>query len=438
MTSTHRRRVVITGLGIVSPLGLGLPAHWAELEAGRGGVREIEGFPVDGLPTKAAGEVRQFSPKALALDKHRKTLGKNLKYMARDIQLAVGTAELAIADSGLQNSGFDPTRIGIDLGAGMISTDLDELAPAINLASRADGSFDFEVYGRDGLREIDPLWLLKYLPNMLACHITLLNDCQGPSNTITEGEAACNAALGEAVRIIERNKADLMITGGADSKIHPLSLIRMRLQNQMSHWDGPPEQACRPFDRHRSGWVPGEGGGILLLEALDHAERRGAKIYGEVLGYGSASDAYARGGLDPHGTGAELAVRAALRDAGLQPSQVGHVNAHGNATRLADLAESRALHRVFGRDVPVTALKGYIGSLASGCGAVELISSLAGSIRGVIPTTLNCDDLDPDCEIDVVRGGSRPTDNPVFLNLNFTRHGQAAAVVVRANTDASF
>ena len=166
---------------------------------------------------------------------------------------------------------------------------------------------------------IPPIWLLKYLPNMLACHISILIDCQGPSNTITEAEAASNLAIGEAARIIARGRADVMITGGADSKIHPLSLVRMSLLDQMSHWRGEPSKACKPFDARRDGWVPGEGAGILILEEREHALKRGARIYGEVLGFGSGCDARPGGGLDPDGVGTEIALRAALKGAGLDP-----------------------------------------------------------------------------------------------------------------------
>lgn len=433
---SSKRRVVITGLGLVSPLGIGLDAYWSALAEGRGGVAKLRAFEVDGLPNDVGGEVTKFDPKSLAISKHRKPLARNLRVMARDIQLAVAAAELAMVDAGLADGGFDPTRIGVDFGAGLISSELDELAPAINLASRPDGSFDYHVYGRQGIPEIPPLWLLKYLPNMPACHISILWDCQGPSNSITQAEAASNVAIGEACRIISRNRADLMISGGADSKIHPLSLIRMSLLGQMSTWQGGSSGACRPFDRDRDGWVPGEGAGLVILEEYEHAVKRGARIYGEVLGYGSGCDAMPSGGLDPEGGGTELAIRAALRDAGLEPDDIGHINAHGAATVESDLAEARALARVFhvgGRRVPVTALKGFFGNLFSGCGAVELIGSLLGVNKGLIPQVLNCDNPDPACDLNLVLGAPRPTSNPIFLTTNLTRHGQAAALIVRGN-----
>ena len=426
------RRVVITGLGLITPIGVGAPAVWSSLAEGRGAVARVRAFPVEGLPIDAAAEIDGFDPRALVLPKHKRALAKSLKYMARDIQLAVAAAELAIADAGLADGGVEPTRFGVDLGAGLISTELDELAAAINSASGDDG-FDYAVYGRDGIPQIQPIWLLKYLPNMLACHISILLDCQGPSNSITEAEAASNLAIGEAARIIAKGRADVMITGGADSKIHPLGLIRMTLLNQMSHWSGDPSQACRPFDVRRDGWVAGEGAGILILEEYEHARARGATIYGEILGFGSGCDAHPGGGLDPDGIGTEVAIRAALRDAGLDPSEIGHVNAHGAATVEADLAESRAFGRIFGPErVPVTALKGYVGNIVSGCGAIEALASLIGLNRGQIPPTINCDDPDPACRLDIVRSSPRATGNLTFVNTNLTRHGQAAALVVRA------
>ena len=438
------RRVVITGLGLVSPLGIGPEAYWAALSEGRGAVHKLTAFPVENLPNDVGGEVPDFNPKtwpkkySLPDPEHRKALTKSMKYMARDIQLAVAAAELAFADAGLAEGAIDPTRIGVDLGAGLISTELDELAPAINHASQNGGAFDYRIWGRESIGQIPPIWLLKYLPNMLACHISILLDCQGPSNTITEAEAASNLAIGEASRIIARGRADLMITGGADSKIHPLSLVRMSLLEQMSHWKGDPSGACRPFDTQRDGWVPGEGAGILVLEEREHALKRGARIHGEILGFGSGCDATPGGGLDPDGIGTEIAVNSALRDAGLAPSEVGHVNAHGAASKISDLAEARAFQRIFGgATVPVTALKGYMGNLVSGCGAVELIASLIGVNQGKIPQTLNCDELDPACVVDLVRGAARDTNNPTFLNTNLTRHGQAAALVVRGNSAAN-
>jgi len=427
------RRVVITGLGLVTPLGDSPDRVWTSLSEGHGVVHSLAAFRVAGLPNDVGGEIVDFDlMKGYALPKYRNALRKSRKYMARDIQLAVAAAQLAVADAGLVDGGIDPTRIGIDLGAGLISSELDEIAPAIEHASHAGKPFDFQVWGRESVGMIEPIWLLKYLPNMLACHISILIDCQGPSNTITEADASSNLAIAEAARIIARGRTDVMISGGADSKIHPLSLVRMALLDNMSRWKGEPSQACRPFDRRRDGWVPGEGAGILILEEREHALNRGARIHGEVLGGGSGCDAMPAGGLDPEGRGTQVAVTAALEEAGLAPSEIGHVNAHGSATRVSDLAEARAFERIFGpRGVPVTALKGYMGNLVSGCGAVELICSLIAVNRGRIPAILNCDQPDPEFELDLVLKLPRQTRNPCFVNTNLTPNGQAASLVIR-------
>jgi len=432
------RRVVITGLGLLSSLGDRPDRVLASLLAGRGAVRKLEAFRVGGLANDLGAEILGFELKNYALPKYRKALAKSKKYMARDIQLAVAAAQLALDDAGLVDGGVDPTRMGIDLGAGLLSSELDDIAPAITHSYPNGRDFDFQIWGRESIGLIEPLWLLKYLPNMLACHISILFDCQGPSNTITEGDASSNLAIAEAARVIARGKADVMITGGADSKIHPLSFVRMSLFQKMSRWKGEPSAACKPFDRRRDGLVPGEGAGILILEEREHALKRGARVHGEILGGASGCDAMEAGGLDPEGSGTEVAITAALFEAGVEPSQVGHVNAHGSSTEIADLAEARALGRVFGpRGVPVTALKGYLGNVGAAGGVVELIANLVGVNHGKIPAILNCNQPDPECNADLVVDGPRPTRKPIFVNTSLTPYGQAAAVVVRGGVTDS-
>jgi 3-oxoacyl-[acyl-carrier-protein] synthase II len=431
------RRVVITGLGLVTSLGDSPDRVLASLLEGRGAIRKVEAFAVAGLFNDICAEIRGFELKNYALPKYRKALAKNKKYMARDIQLAVAAAQLALDDAGLVDGGVDPTRIGIDLGAGIISSELDEIGPAIAHSYPNGRDFDFQTWGRESIGLIEPIWLLKYLPNMLACHNSILFDCQGPSNSITESDASSNLAIVEATRVIARGGADVMITGGADSKIHPLSFVRMCMLHKMSRWKGEPSEACKPFDRRRDGWVPGEGAGILILEEREHALKRGARIHGEILGGGSGCDAMPAGTLDPDGIGTEVAITAALSDAGIEPSQVGHINAHGSADVVGDIAEARAIGRIFGsRGVPVTALKGYMGNVSAGCGGIELIASLVGVNHGKIPAILNCTEPDPDISADLVLGSPRPIRNPVFVNTNLTALGQAAAVVVRGGSRA--
>ncbi len=306
--------------------------------------------------------------------------------MARDIQLAVAAAQLAVHDAGLAEGGVDPTRIGIDLGAGLISSELDEIAPAVAHATSNGTPFDYQTWGRESIRMIEPIWLLKYLPNMLACHISILIDCQGPSNTITEADASSNLAIAEAARVIARGRADVMITGGADSKIHPLSVVRMALAREHVALEGRScagMPALRPPSRRlgsrrggrdlrsRRGTAREEAGREDLrrvpgrrLRLRRHALRRARS-----RGRRNRSRDHARRSKKP----------------GSHQAEVGHVNAHGSATKVSDLAEARAFERVFGpRGVPVTALKGYMGNLVSGAGAVELICSLIAVNRGRI------------------------------------------------------
>ncbi len=427
------RRVAITGLGLVTPIGTGTGPFWSALVEGRSAVSKIRGFPISGLPTDLGCEIVGFDPKAHVIPRLKKPMAKSLKYMARDIQLAVAAGMLAFVDAGFDNGGFDPTRFGLDLGAGLICSDLDELAPAINRSFDSDGKFLYEVYGKEGIPEIVPIWLLRYLPNMLACHLSIMLDCQGPSNTITESEAASTLAIGEAARIIAIGRADIMLSGGADSKIHPMSMVRMTLAGQLTSWHGEPSAACRPFAADRGGTVPGEGAGMLILEEYEHAKARGAKIYGEILGAGSGYDGTPDRRLDPEGRGTELAIKSALRLAGLKPQEVGHINAHGIGGVASDRAEAIALHRLFGSEVPVTSIKGGMGNMVSGCGAVDTIASLLAVNHQLIPPTINCDELDSEFKIDLVRGSVRPTENATFVNTNLTRFGQAAALVVRGN-----
>ena len=274
---------------------------------------------------------------------------------------------------------------------------------------------------------------------MLACHISILVDCQGPSNTITEAEAASNLAIGEASRIIARGRADVMITGGADSKIHPLSLVRMSLLDQMSRWQGEPAAglpAVRPparrLGRRRGGGHPDPRGARARPGARGPDLRRDPRLR---LGLRRHAR---RAGSTPRGSAPRSPSGRPCATPGSRPATSATSTPTAPPRSSSDLAEARAFHRVFGPggSVPVTALKGYIGNLVSGCGAVELIASLLGVNRGVIPPVLNCDEPDPECDLDLVRGEPRPTDNPTFLNTNLTRHGQAAALVVRGNPPA--
>jgi 3-oxoacyl-[acyl-carrier-protein] synthase II len=419
------RRVVITGIGIISPIGLDAASYWRSLQEGRSGVRPIRTFDTSGLPVRFAGEISDFDAKEFVEKKDR----RGLKVMARTIQLAVAGAQRALEDGKVDKSKLEPTRFGVEFGAGLIATELPDLVEAACLSANCQpGRVDLEKWGEQGLPAIQPLWMLKYLPNMLACHVSILHDARGPNNSITESDVASLLALGEAYRILVRDQADFFLVGGAESKLNPLSLVRQCLFERLSHRNEEPAKACRPFDRQRDGLVLGEGAGVFAVEELEHARRRGARIYAEIIGFGAAFDP----GLK--GDGLTRAVRAALAEAGIGPEEVDHVNAHGLATRESDAWEARCLHEVFGarsQPVPVFAPKSYIGNLGAGGSTVELAATLLGMSAGVVPPTLNYEQADPDCPITVLSGQARTLERPYVVKVSFTQMGQCGAMVVR-------
>lgn len=438
--NSNAPRVVITGLGVTCPMATGQADLTSALRDGRGGVATINSFSVPDIVPHAVGEIRGFDPKNYVIPRLKKTLAKSLKYMARDIQLAVAMAQVALQDAGLAEGGVDPTRIGLDLGAGIISTELQELSAAIEESYKYNDSFDYRIWGHDGIKLIQPIWLLKYLPNMLACHISILSDCQGPSNTITSGDASSGLAIGEAARIIQRGRADVMISGGADSKIHPLSYCRAQILGLLSRWKGDSTKASRPFDSQSTGLILGEGAGILILENLKHAESRSANIYGEVIGIGAGSDAKLIG-QPLSGQGIEIALRSALADAGIQSDDpsISHIHAHGIGVPMLDRAEATAIRKVFTSrpDIPVTSIKGGTGNMGAGNGGVEVIANLLAMRDGFVPPTLNCDSPVEEYGLNIVRFQPIAAKGNVFVSLNLTRYGQASCVVTRVRPKAS-
>jgi 3-oxoacyl-[acyl-carrier-protein] synthase II len=419
------RRAVITGIGVLSPIGLDKAAYWEALTSGRSGVRTISGFDVSALATTIAGEIVGFDCKKYIDKKER----KSLKIMSRTIQFAVAAAQLALDDSKVDKEKLDPTRFGVEFGAGLIASELEELGPPAQASANCQpGAVDMEKWGTHGLACMPPLWMLKYLPNMLASHVSILHNAQGPNNTITENEVAGLQALGEAYRIVGRGLADFFLAGGADSKLNPLSMVRHSLFMPLTRRNAAPEKASRPFDRGRDGVVLGEGATVLVLEALEHATRRGAHIYAELVGFGSAFD---RGRT---GAGLARAMRAALNEAGIGPQDVDHINAQGFSSIDADVWEARGLQEVFGgcsEPVPAFAGKSYFGSLGAGSSTTELAASILALEHGILPATLNYDEPDPNCPIAVVAKEMRPVTRSHALKISFTEMGQCAAVVVR-------
>jgi 3-oxoacyl-[acyl-carrier-protein] synthase II len=416
------RRVVVTGLGVVSPIGLGREAFAAALRAGRGGVRALRSFDASALPVRIGAEVDDFDPRDYLDKKDR----KQLKLMVRTIQLAVAAARLALRDARLAPGAFDPERLGIVLGTGTIPGDLADLGAAAQASfQEGRGRVALDRWGRDGLPTIPPMWMLNHVPNMPASHTAILNDARGPNNTVTQSDAAGLLALGEAFRVLRADRADLMLTGGADTRTNPLTLVRYYLFSQLSCRNEDPERACRPFDVGRDGQVLGEGGGIVLLEALEHARARNAHIDAEVLGFASGFD---RGRA---GSGLTRVICTALDAAGVGPEQLDHVNAHAPGTRADDAWEARGLREALGdADVPVVAFKSYLGNLGPGADVTELGASLVALADGTLAATRNHHRTDPACPVRVLRE-PRPVRRSCFLKVSGTERGQCAAVVLR-------
>ena len=435
--SSPERRVVITGMGLISPLGDSISQLWESIAQRRSGVRLLQSIPTEHFPSDFGGECGQFTgdiDNFGPLEKQlQRSIKKGLKLMCREIQLGVASAQLALTDAGLVPGAIDPSRIGTMFGSDYIITQPAEFTTGVRECLSADGQFDFDRWAAQGLTKVEPLWLLKYLPNMPASHVAIYNDLQGPSNSITVREASANLSIAEAATIIQRGSADVMVAGSTGSRIQLLRTIHIALQEQLADRNttaagGDPEKACRPFDKDRTGMVLGEGAGSLILESLESARRRGVKIWGEVIGYGSSCVASVKGVPDCK-TALTNVIRGGLETSGLKPAEIGHVHAHGLSSPKIDRDEAHAIAATL-PDVPVTALKSFMGNLGSGSGIVEMISSIAAMENQQLFPVLNCESLDSECPIRLARPEDAPGD--AFINLNTTPQGQASSVVIRA------
>jgi 3-oxoacyl-[acyl-carrier-protein] synthase II len=414
------QEIVITGAGVASPIGIEIEEFWASLCSGRSGVRRLGLYEREDLPPPLGGVVERFEPARYVRPR------KSLKVMSRDIQLAFAAAHLACAQAGLEERKVDPERLGIVFGAEMIACDLSEIVNVFRCCI-VDGQFDFDLWGETAMNEMYPLWMLKYLPNMLACHIGIAEDAQGPNNTLTVGDISSLSAVAEAIRVIERGTADVMIAGGGGSRINPTFWARYRVFGMSERRDDP-SRACRPFDADRDGLVGGEGAGAFVLEKRCHAEARGATVLARIAGFASTFEPV-RNGQRMQGRSIRHAITTALAAAGVSPSEVGHVNAHGASTIDDDRIEAAAIRDTLG-DVPVTAPKSYFGNLGAGSGAVEMAVSVLAMRRGLVPATLNYEMPDPACPINVIHGGPTAIAPSPALVLNHSPFGQAMAVVV--------
>ncbi len=412
--------IVVTGVGTISPIGIGNEPFWTALCEGRSGVRLLPPFDDPALAAPFGGVVADFDAKQYVRPR------KSLKVMSRDIQLGFAAADLAYVDAGLRERPVDPERLGVMLGADLIPCELDELAGAFRSCT-IDGRFDFNRWGAAVTAELFPLWMLKYLPNMPACHIGIAQDARGPNNTITLGDVSTLSALAEATRVVARGQADVIIAGGVGSRIHPAMWIRGQIIGQ-SRRRGDPATASRPFDALRDGLVNGEGAGAFILETQPHAQARGARVLARILGFASVFEPHGNG-QPCQGTAIRRAIVAALGAAGLKPTEIGHVVAHGISTIDSDRREAQAIRATLG-DVPVTAPKSYFGYLGAASGALETALSVLAFQHGVVPPTLNYEHPDPECPINVVHGRPLPLGRPTALILSHSPCGQAVALVL--------
>ena len=433
----NTRRVVITGMGVISPLGNTLESLWEGLASGTSGVAPLKTVPVDYLPTAFAAEAHEFTG---SIDdfgplegEKKKAIRKGLKIMCRESQMGVAAAQRSLADAGLADSSIvDPERVGVLFGSDYMLTLPDDFAAGIMKCIDEEGNFDFTRWASEGMQQLTPLWLLKYLPNMPASHVAIYNDLRGPNNSITLREASANAAVGEAFRTIVRGSAEIIIAGATGTRIHPMKMVHSLTQEEVVGNGVEPTKASRPFDLNRGGMVLGEGAGAVVLEELESAKKRGARIYAEVLGTASSSVAN-HSGIAQRETALKNVMSAALRDADRTTADVGHLHAHGLSTRSSDEEEAKAIHDVFGdraTKLPVVAAKSNFGNLGAGSGLIELVSSVLALQQGRLFPVLNYETPDPKCQLAVCQNGDAPGSS--FMNINVTPQGQASAVLVGA------
>ncbi len=418
---TPTQEIAITGIGVICPIGIGKEAYWAGLCGGRSGVRRLAGYGDDSSPVVSfGGVVADFDPKQYVRPR------KSLKVMSRDIQLAAAAADMAAGDGQLRDHAIAPDRLGVLFGADMMTCELEDMINVYR-ACLVEGRFDYSRWGPAAMAEVFPLWMLKYLPNMLACHIGIAQDARGPSNSVVLGEVSSLAAVAEAVGVLRRGQADAMIVGGGSSRLHPATLVRAAILPSSLRSDDP-AAACRPFDARRDGMVYGEGAAALLLETSAHTAARGVKVQARILASAATFEPHGREQpLQGHAIG--RAIRAALQAAGLSPQDVGHVNAHGASTPNDDRIEAQAIRATLG-DVPVTAPKSCFGNLGAGSGAVELAASVLALQNGLVPPTRNYQHPDPDCPVNVVHDQPLEVKQPTAVVLNHSPCGQAMAVVL--------
>ena len=438
------RRVVITGLGAVSGFGIGVDPLWAGLCEGRSTLGPVRRFDASGFPCRLASEIADFSAKGYVPKSYRKAV----KVMARDTELAVVSAQLAVDDAGLKTrideDESEPTypseRVGCQIGAGLLSADQDELGSAMRTSLDENGTFDLGVWGESGMGNLPPLWMLKYLPNMLACHVTIIHGAKGPSNTITCGEASALLSIGESRSVIERGNADLCFSGGAETKLVPMGLLRMGMAGRIAETGDETDgtKITMPYDPASRGGLIGEGGGILILEEQEAATKRGAKVYAELLGFGAAQstppmvpplDEAERDVED----GLAWAIEAALEDAGIGPDDVDAIVPAGLGIPRFDHSEAGALRAIFNGSLPskhLVTLTPAIGNSVAAQGGLQAAVAAKMLAEQTLPARIHAGTPAPG--LDAGRSESRKAELRHVLVCTSALGGHNAALVLRA------
>ncbi len=436
MSALPKQRVVITGLGVVSPIGCDLEKVWENLSAQKSGIRPITSLPMQSFPFQSGGECTEFTGDIQdygIIDKQlQRLIKKSMKVMCREIEMGVAAAQKALAHSGLSANTRNPDRCGVLFGCDYILTRPEEFSDGGRACRDEAGALRPDRWPTLGLPKVNPLWLLKYLPNMPNSHVAIFNDLRGPNNAITVREASMNLAVSEAATIIERGQADAMLVGATGSRIHPLRTAHVALIEDVAHERSEPSEMCRPFNTDRSGMVLGEGAGALMLESRDHALARGATIWGELVGHGATMV-----GPSPERDSLRLAVagalRAALRTGQARLGDRWHVHAHGLSAAAPDASEALAIADAiepFRDTVAVTAAKSYFGNLGAGAAAVELICSLLALKHRHLFPILNLTEPCPEATWEAAQAGQDPGSG--FLHVSYTLQGQASSVAICA------
>lgn len=415
-----RPRVVITGLGMLSPLGNSVEESWDNLINGRSGIGRITQFDPSHLPVHIAGEVKGFNPGDFMNF-------KEARRMSRASQLAVAAATMALTDAALAHGVPNRERAGTLIGTGVGGFEV--------------GDRETTVLRTKGFQRVSPFAMTAFLPNMPSHHVSLLAQAMGPISTVVAACATGTQAIGEAAEFIRRGVADIVIAGGVEGLIHESAVAGFAAMRAMAiSYNDRPESASKPFDKEREGFVLSEGAGVLILERLDHALARGAKIYAEVLGHASSSDAFHVAAQDPDAAGAVRAMRWAVEDACLPLTAVSYINAHGTGTPMNDLTETQAIKHLFGEyayEIPISSNKSAMGHAMGGAGAIEAIFSVYTLLKGLIPPTWNYETPDPECDLDYTPNSPRPADARVALSNSFGLGGQNACLVLGKYEDHS-